>query len=313
MITMHSLPDPRLDELPDALRQWAHDHRIVLVPAVPETDAHAVYLDAQHMDAAAFCQLAVQLEARVLYQDITRFDAGAFTVIEDDLLEEPPAVPESGCDADLDALWAKARSYQGRSASADLCFVSNGVAHIWQATAPWRTELAEELEAWRLAHRQGAEAVEEEPYDPEAERAREQAMAAQLQELSEFRCAKNALTRREIANRIFPAEDEDGRRPWQLGRAITEAHAAVQLAAKAVYADYEAHLDEIADELVASGVLTQVSGASSRRIKAADFLTRRSGGYPPPGRTLTLLLDRPQLKAIRKSPAADSATLPLVP
>ena len=51
----------------------------------------------------------------------------------------------------------------------------------------------------------------------------------------------------------------------------------------------ENRLDQLADELISSGLLDQAHGAAARRIKTADFLTARLGGYPPSVRTVTLL------------------------
>ncbi len=137
-------------------------------------------------------------------------------------------------------------------------------------------------------------------------------MAAHLAERPEFRSAKNAGARREIAERVFPEpkDSEDYRHSFRINRALATAHAAVQATARTVYAGYEDRLDELAEELLTSGKLDQATGAGPRRILAADFLTERSGGYPPPGRTLTLLLARPQLKP-GKNPPPSAPPLPL--
>ncbi|MFD8462358.1 hypothetical protein ACFV27_25520 [Streptomyces antimycoticus] len=67
----------------------------------------------------------------------------------------------------------------------------------------------------------------------------------------------------------------------------------------------------MAEELLASGKLDQATGSGRpRRILAADFLTERSGGYPPPGRTVTLLLARPPLK-LGKARSSSALSLPL--
>ncbi|WP_369141826.1 hypothetical protein [Streptomyces sp. R44] len=42
-------------------------------------------------------------------------------------------------------------------------------------------------------------------------------------------------------------------------------------------------------------MLEDATTKPTRRIKAADFLTGLTGGYPPQTRTLTLLLDHPAL------------------
>lgn len=110
--------------------------------------------------------------------------------------------------------------------------------------------------------------------------------------------------------RFAPSGVQGYRHSCRLNRALATAYAAVQAAAQAVYADYECRLDELAEDLLASGKLDQATGAGPRRILAADFLTERSGGYPPLGRTLTLLLARPQLKP-GKNPPPSAPPLPL--
>ncbi|MFE5010041.1 hypothetical protein ACFRJ3_36330 [Streptomyces sp. NPDC056696] len=303
-----------IDELPAVIRQWAADHDIYLLPALSTAEEqHTVCLEPQDITLGAFCGLAGALGARVLYQDIEEFDADDFTLIPRALADDSGQDPEELLDEDarrgLISVRSQARPHHGRICSVEACFVHNGVAHIWQATAPWHDELAAEwLDFLALKeHAEGERREQEE--DPAAEEARQAAMTQQLRDLAEFRSARTATARREIAERLFPDPDDGYHHSWRLRHVLANAHAAVQLDAKAVYEDFENRLDELADELLASALLDHVHGAGPRRIRAADFLTQRSGGYPPPVRTLTLLLGRPQLKAV-KVPAQDALPLP---
>ncbi|MEU5609720.1 hypothetical protein AB0H03_13475, partial [Streptomyces sparsogenes] len=187
----------------------------------------------------------------------------------------------------------------------------------WEAVAPWYTALVAECDdVHELQHGARQEQCEDRYQAREAERQADEeqqtVMAAQLAERPDFRSAKNAEARREIAERVFPEPQDsaDYRHSFRLNRALATAHATVQAAARAVYAEYECRLDELAEELLASKKLDQATGAGPRRILAADFLTERSGGYPPPGRTLTLLLARPQLKP-GKTLSSSALSLPL--
>ncbi|MGI5380573.1 hypothetical protein ACQEV2_41470 [Streptomyces sp. CA-251387] len=145
-----------------------------------------------------------------------------------------------------------------------------------------------------------------------AETERQAAMVAHLKDLPEFRSTTSAGARRALAERLFPQPDDDDHHSFRIREVVGEAHEAVQQAGKALYADYEGRLEELADELLASGLLERTQGARPRRIKNADFLTDRSGGYLPPTWTLTLLLGHPKLKQRKTSSLArDAATLPL--
>ncbi|MDR3083905.1 MAG: hypothetical protein LBV60_23820, partial [Streptomyces sp.] len=83
--------------------------------------------------------------------------------------------------------------------------------------------------------------------------------------------------------------------------------------AAAAWRDVEERIGEVAGKLAASGVLGDATTKPTRRIRAADFLTSLTGGFPPPTRTLTLLLDHPALTLpgprAASRPVAD--TLPL--
>ncbi|MFE2991488.1 hypothetical protein [Streptomyces sp. NPDC059262] len=138
-----------IDELPAVIRQWAADHDIYLLPALSTAEEqHTVCLEPQDITLGAFCGLAGALGARVLYQDIEEFDADAFTLIPRSLADDIGQDPEELLDEDarrrLISVRSQARPHHGRICSVEACFVHNGVAHIWQATAPWHDELAAE-------------------------------------------------------------------------------------------------------------------------------------------------------------------------
>lgn len=313
-----------VDNLPDFIKQWAADHDMFLLPPLSASDSqHAVQLDAQDLGIEAFCHLASTLGARVLYQDIDRFDVdehvdcytAADKHTDSEKQEDKPS--DDAVQQALTDIQTKARPHDGKTARVEVSFVHDAVAHTWEAVAPWYTALVAECDdvhALQCTARQ--EQYEDHYQAREAERQADEEqqviMAAHLAERPDFRSAKNAGARREIAERVFPEpQDSEGyRHSFRLNRAVATAHAAVQAAVRAVYADYECRLDELAEELLASGKLDQATGAGPRRILAADFLTERSGGYPPPGRTLTLLLARPQLKP-GKTPSSSALSLPL--
>ncbi|WP_421107042.1 hypothetical protein [Streptomyces sp. NEAU-S77] len=317
-------PTVTVDNLPGFIKQWAADHDMFLLPALSASDSqHVVQLGEQDMGIEAFCHLASTLGARVLYQDIDRFDVDehvdCYTVAgqhtDSEQREDKPS--DDAVQQALTVIRTKARPYDGKTARVEVSFVHGAVAHTWEAAAPWYTALAAECDdVDELQHDARQEQHEDHHQAREAERQADEeqqaAMAAQLAERPDFRSAKNTGARREIAEHVFPEpQDSEGHRHrFRLSRALATAHAAAQAAGRAVYEDYERRLDELAEELLASGKLDQATGAGPRRILAADFLTERSGGYPPPGRTLTLLLAQPQLKP-GKTPPSSTLSLPL--
>ncbi|MFG2585850.1 hypothetical protein [Streptomyces malaysiensis] len=317
-------PTVTVDNLPDFIKQWAADHDVFLLPALSASDSqYAVQLGPQGMGIEGFCHLASTLGARVLYQDIDCFDVGehvdCYTVpdVHTDSEKQEDKPLDDAVQQALTAIRTKARPYDGKTARVEVSFVHGAVAHIWEAVAPWYIALVAECDDVHVLQRSAQQEQYEDRHqarvaERQADEEQQATMAAHLAERPDFRSAKNAGARREIAEHVFPKpqDSEDYRHSFRLNRALATAHSAVQAAARGVYAEYECRLDELAEELLASGKLDQATGAGPRRILAADFLTERSGGYPPPGRTVTLLLARPPLKA-GKARSSSALSLPL--
>ncbi|MGW1768444.1 hypothetical protein ACWCQL_30935, partial [Streptomyces sp. NPDC002073] len=77
-----------------------------------------------------------------------------------------------------------------------------------------------------------------------------------------------------------------------------------------IYADHERDLGVLADEIARQNILVGATTAAARTVLISDYLTAKSGGYPPPKRFMALLMLRPQLKP-HKTQAAKAEALPL--
>ncbi|MET8275103.1 hypothetical protein [Streptomyces sp. NPDC005096] len=308
---------------PQTVSQWAQEHTCCIVPALPNSEDRAVHLDSDDMTLEDFCRTAANLGIRVLYQEVDTFDADEFAVLPalpltagpDSDLPDPEAALDSAERKDLAALRAAARRHHGQTAGIELCFVADSVAHFWSDSAPWWDDLAEQwddftslLQHTREEQEQQAEAAEQ--IDAQAEIAR---MTDTLAALPAFRSATNHATRRAVASDAFPdSDDEPHHSGYLLRQAVAAASDRVQADALAAYRDVEKRIDEIAEKLAASDALADATTQPTRRIKAADFLTTLTGGYPPNTRTVTLLLGHRSLTvpaARTGRPAPD--TLPL--
>ncbi|MET7703528.1 hypothetical protein [Streptomyces sp. NPDC005485] len=288
------------DDLPTVIRKWAEDRSVYLLPALATADEqHTVHLEPEDMTIDAYCGLADALGVKVVYQNIERFEADSFAQVVltatagDEEEQSPDMLLDEASLRQYKSLRAQARPHDGRTLGVELCFVHHGVAHLWETTAPWYDDLDAGLQDLLALKEHAKEERRNQTEDPAAEEARQTAMTQQLRQLPEFRSARTATDRCEIAERLFPEpDDEDYHHSRRVRRVLADAHAAVQRDSKTVYEDYENGLDQLADELISSGLLDLTHGAAPRRIKTADFLTARSGGYPPPVRTVTLLMDR---------------------
>ncbi|MFB7609861.1 hypothetical protein [Streptomyces gardneri] len=311
-----------VQDAPETVSGWAQEHGVCLVPVLPEAEDRVVLLDADCMALEDFLRTALTLGIRVLYQDIECFDADEFAVlpvaaaaVDDEDLPDPEEELDAAERKQLAALRAAARLRHGQLAAVRLCFVADSVAHFWSAAASWWEELDDQwddftllLQQARRDRREQVQAAEQVDTQAEAER-----MAAVLATLPAFRAARNQAARRAVATDTFPDSDVPPI-SYLLSRVVTVAAGRVEADAAAAWRDVEERIAEVAGELAASGVLEDATTAPTRRIKAADFLTSLTGGFPPPTRTLTLLLGHPALTVPRPRtasiPAAD--TLPLL-
>ncbi|MET8506883.1 hypothetical protein ABZV60_19840 [Streptomyces sp. NPDC004787] len=310
-----------VQDAPERVRLWAQEHSICLVPVLPEAEDRVVLLDADCMELEEFLGIAFTLGVRVLYLDIECFDADEFAVLpavaaavpgED--LPDPEADLDAAERKQLAVLRAAARPRHGQIAAVRLCFVADSVAHFWGVTAPWAEQLDDQwddftalLQMARRDRQEQAHAAEQVDTLAEVER-----MAAVLAALPAFRAARNQAARKAVAMDTFPDSDVPPV-SYLLSRAVGVAAGRVEADAAIAWREVEESIGEVAGKLAASGVMEGATTKPARRIKAADFLTSLTGGFPPPTRTLTLLLDHPALTLPRPRAAARPAadTLPL--
>ncbi|MER6126213.1 hypothetical protein ABT173_27030 [Streptomyces sp. NPDC001795] len=66
----------------------------------------------------------------------------------------------------------------------------------------------------------------------------------------------------------------------------------------------------MADEITQQNVLAGATTVAARTLLVGEFLTGKSGGYPPPKRFMDLLMLKPQLRRSQKTEAAKPELLP---
>jgi hypothetical protein len=93
--------------------------------------------------------------------------------------------------------------------------------------------------------------------------------------------------------------------------ATNQAIKLVEEASRRIYAGYERDLAALADEIVQQNVLADATTVAARTLLVGEYLTTKSGGYPPPKRFMDLLMIRPQLRRRHKTRTPKAELLPL--
>ncbi|MFD7907074.1 hypothetical protein ACFV4F_26980 [Kitasatospora sp. NPDC059722] len=281
-----------LAELRERLPVMAGEFGLQLIPAVPEDHPGRADVDHEAITPEELCARARTAGARVLFHSTIVFDAESF--LEDAFDEDDGEGSDAPSDA-VERLRRRAGRRNGQIEEVQLCVVLDGIAVFWSRRAAWVADLEAEAEEARYEQDGAVEHVRtRRAQDEEAEVTR---ISRLLQDDPSFREAKDPQARRRAAERLVPRPGEEeyeaNRIRW---RAVQEAIHAVEEAADAIFGEYMIRLPELADELVASGVLDRARTIPARKSHLKEFLRRRSGGYAPPVDLITLMMELPQLR-----------------
>ncbi|WP_333763506.1 hypothetical protein [Streptomyces sp. IBSBF 2390] len=85
----------------------------------------------------------------------------------------------------------------------------------------------------------------------------------------------------------------------------------VEEASRRIYAGYERDLEVLAHEITQQNVLVGATTVTARTLLVGQFLTAKSGGYPPPKRFMDLLMLRPQIRRPQKPQMTKAELLPI--
>ncbi|MGW6572099.1 hypothetical protein ACWGAN_07965 [Streptomyces sp. NPDC054945] len=187
-----------LRKLVDEMPVKASARGLVPLAAVPEPGTAHVLLEDDPVNADDFLDLARTCGARILYYDHDVFTAEAFVVLEDDdPLADGPTAEESLSPDDarqLRKLRRTATRHEGHVTTVTMCFMAEGLLHLWIARAAWHTQLAAERDLFLAEHASAQDTrVEDAHVRREAERQR---IAAELADNREFRGPPSAATAR---------------------------------------------------------------------------------------------------------------------
>ncbi|MEU9446606.1 hypothetical protein AB0D42_38405 [Streptomyces sp. NPDC048304] len=274
-------------------------------------------LTGDEVDAEGFIDLAHTCGARVLYFDSVVFAADEFAVLDDDGADPESSVEDElspEAQKELKRLRRAARTHAGKTTVVVMCFVAEGLPHYWSEEAAWHTDLqdawAEFTEHNRLSAQERAQDARQRA-DAEAER-----IAAELADNPEFRAATKRTHRHGVADSVCPppvgADDEELQEHQRIVRwATNRAIDLVEEASRRIYAGYERDLEALADEIVQHTVLADATTVAARTLLVGEFLTVKSGGYPPPKRFMDLLMLKPQLRRRQKTQTPKAELLPL--
>jgi hypothetical protein len=296
-----------LQDLVHRIPGWARERELVPLAAVPEPCEPFVQVE-DATTAEEFLDLARAGRARFVYYTGREFDADEFDGLDADDDEDMGIVPASELEEVLGdvsrQLSREAQAHRGEVCAAGMCFVTAGVSHYWLLQAPWYLELKvrqEELTERGASERERISEEMQAHRNAEVER-----IAEELQTRADFRRVYQKVSLcDDIARQAYPVEeaaDEDAVEDHErtISRAVSRARETVEQEAHRIFTAMENELDELAEDVVATAVLAGATTVSVRTIKIQDFLTQRTGGYPPPRRTVELLMAKPQLKATRQ-------------
>ncbi|MGV9565039.1 hypothetical protein [Streptomyces sp. NPDC003480] len=306
-----------LQELVHQIPVWAEAKGLKPLAAIPEGTGRHVLLSGDAVNAEGFIDLAHTCGARLLYFDSDLFAAEEFALIDDDGPVEVGAGVEDQLSAEaqseLERLRRAARARDGKITAVVMCFVVDGLPHYWGEEAAWHTDLQDAWTEFTQQHRLSADERAQDARartDAEVER-----IAAELAENPDFRAATKRSHHHGIAGVVCPppsgADDEEVHEHQRIVRwATNQAMELVEEASRRIYAGYERDLDALADEITQQNVLVGTTTVTARTLIVGQFLTAKSGGYPPPKRFMDLLMLRPQLRRPQKTQVAKAALLP---
>ncbi|MER0485142.1 hypothetical protein ABR737_43655 [Streptomyces sp. Edi2] len=241
-----------------------------------------VYMTAEHMTPEAFVDLAATAGARLLYSCRETFDLASLDLEEDE---------EQSLDVHtrnrIAAVRHQATTHQGRCRDVHLAFAADGVLHCWTAVqAAWYTAISAEFEGALAVHDEDVDNRDRTTADePDRMSEREIALlAAQLRESPEFREAPSQAQRQRIVRRLV------GPRVANYWAVVERAADAVDAASEKAFAELEAQLEDLAEELANDSKIREAR-SKARKVRAVAFLKTRSGGYKPPSGLVEILLD----------------------
>ncbi|MEU5810726.1 hypothetical protein [Streptomyces sp. NPDC047718] len=285
---------------------------------MPELEGSYVTLEEDLVNAEDFIALAHRCGARVLYYDHDVFTAKDFVLLEDvdPLADGPNAEEQLAPEAarQLQELRKAASRREGHVTAVVMCFMAEGLPHMWSARAAWHTELTAERDLF-LAEHEGAQEVREE--DDHARMAAErQRMAAELAGDPDFRAATKRTHHYDIATTAYPPPDtmdaDELKEHQSLVRGATrDAIELVEAAARRLYAALGRDLDTLAQEIASADITQGATTVKARTFLVSDFLLAKTDGYPPPGRFIDRLMLYVQMRQqpTRRAPLAEPLPL----
>ncbi|GAA1592823.1 hypothetical protein [Streptomyces globosus] len=189
---------------------------LIPLASVPEVEGSHVLLEEGLVNAEEFIALAHRCGAWVLYYDHDAFTAETFILLDADPLADEPIVEQQlSPDAarQLQELRTAASRRAGREAAVSMCFMAEGLPHMWLTRADWHTELTAERDRFLAEHGRGSEGRKD--YDHARRAAEQQRMAAELAGDPEFRAATKRTHHHDIAATAYPPAGHFGRRRTQ--------------------------------------------------------------------------------------------------
>ncbi|MFH9446771.1 hypothetical protein [Streptomyces rimosus] len=290
MATVPAARDPEvrgLDAVARLVPTWASSRGLALVPVIPETydeGMPTVHLTAEQMTPEAFTDLAATAGAHLLYSCQETFDLASLELDEDEEQRLDAHARER-----MDAVRRRAAAYQGRCHDLRLVFAADGVLHYWSAEpAAWYAAISAEIdEVLSVLDEEGVETRDHPPVDQPVRLSEKEItqLVMQLRETSEFREAASQAQRQRIVRRLV------GPRVANYWEVVERAGDAVDAASSEAFAELEAQLSTLADELLSDPEFRE-SCAKARKFHTVAFLKGRSGGYKPPTRLVEILLDQ---------------------
>ncbi|MFD9379781.1 hypothetical protein ACFWBH_30425 [Streptomyces sp. NPDC059999] len=153
-----------LRKLVDDIPHLAAEYGLNPLAAVPGPEASHVLLEEDLVNAGEFIALAHRCDARILYYDHDVFTADDFvSLVDDDPLTDGPTREEKLSPEDARQLARLSRAASRRAGHVTvviMCFMTDGLPHMWISRAAWHTKLTAErdlfLEACASAPRNPA-------------------------------------------------------------------------------------------------------------------------------------------------------------
>ncbi|MFJ6785617.1 hypothetical protein [Streptomyces yangpuensis] len=270
---------------------------------MPEPGGSHVLLEEDVVNAEEFIALAHRCGARVLYYDHDVFTPDDFVLPDDaDPLTDGPTVEEQlAPDAarQLQRLRKAASRRWGHVTAVVMCFMAEGLLHLWIARAAWHTQLTAERDLFLAEHASAQDTrVEDAHARREAERQR---IAAELADDREFRAATKRGHRQDIAALAYPppaTADPDELRQHQLtvSGAARDAADLVEGTARRIYTNLEHDLDPLALEIESAGITHGATTVAARKLVLGDYLLTKTDGYAPPKHFMDRLMLRMQAR-----------------